>query len=50
MSTVVTALVAGALFVCFTLIRPVRDCSGGCGSCIGADDCALKERRTDVGE
>ncbi len=43
---IVVAVVVGALFVCFTLIRPVRDCSGGCGSCTGASDCAIKERRS----
>ncbi len=44
-SAIIAAVVVGALFVCFTLIRPVRDCSGHCGSCTGAPDCALKERR-----
>ena len=44
-STVIAAIAVGALFVCFTLIRPVRECSGHCGSCTGAD-CALKERKS----
>lgn len=45
-SAIVAAVVVGALFICFTLIRPVRGCSGNCGSCTGASDCALKERRS----
>lgn len=45
-STIVVAVAVAALFICFTLIRPVRKCSGNCGSCTGASDCALKERRS----
>ncbi|MDO8502536.1 MAG: hypothetical protein Q7S20_11905 [Gemmatimonadaceae bacterium] len=45
-STIVAAVAVAALFICFTLIRPVRECSGNCGSCTGASDCALKERRS----
>lgn len=47
MSMAAAALAAGALFILFTLIRPVRECSGHCGSCTGAD-CALKKRKSDV--
>lgn len=43
-STILAALAVAALFVCFTIIRPVRECSGHCGSCTGASDCATKER------
>ena len=48
-SVIVVALAVGSLFVCFTLIRPVRDCSEGCSSCVGATDCVIRERRSDAG-
>ena len=47
-STIIAALAVGALFICFTLIRPVRECSGSCVSCTGASDCALKNGGPDV--